>query len=583
MLILTAEGPSAGEKASWEIPAESVAMLGRHQKCECCVTWDSSISRSHAEIRVIDSAINIRCLPGSGHPVWRDGQSYFEVQLNAGDSCRIGRTWFNVTSSSSPLPVVDIISQSETAEHTTSMLMSPADIRLAVVSENATSLWKTTTEKQLAESALQILHQVLNFAELLVVLSCEDLESARRPKIIHWHKKVNGARESVSRELIAQAMRGGETAVQVESDALGGAVKSGRWSFCVPIKSDSAIPWCIYVGGKFGDFEDYGPFLTPQKLASDAGVTQLVAHLTGAVRSVRVLETRFEGVSQFFSPRLLETVANQTSDNADLAPQETDIVAIYCDLRGFSRMVSTGIDDLQALLNRISSALGVMTRSIIEQDGVIADFQGDSALGFWGWPVALTDGPIPACRAALQIGRIFRMAAAARDVELSGCQVGIGIASGRAIAGRIGTRDHAKIGVFGPVVNVASRLEGLTKQIGASILIDEETAMAVQSALGPEEGRCRPMGNIQPAGFDKPINVWELLGPENESSISNADVENFIDALAAFQNGHWDKARKFLSLLPVDDRARDFLLLQIAANGYQPPHDWSGTISMTAK
>lgn len=584
MLILTAEGANALDKASWKIDEDTVVVLGRHAGSNCPVLWDSAVSRKHAEVQIIDSCLHVRCLPGSTHPLWKDAKSHKEATFAVGESFRIGRTWFEVKSDAPTAAIVDIISRGmPDAAHTTSTILSPADIRLAVVSENATALWTTTTEKQLAEEALRILHNVLYFAELLVMLSCENVAAANRPTVVHWHKNQSGVKASVSRELIAQALKSGETAIEVESDALGGSIKKGRWAFCVPIKSDAANPWCIYVGGVFGEGADFGPFLTPNKLSPDAGVTQLVAHLTGAIRSVRSIEDRFDGIRQFFSPRLLETVSGGDAGSADLAPQETDIVAIYCDLRGFSKLVSSQADDLHGLLERISAALGVMTQSMIEQEGVIADFQGDSALGFWGWPVALANGPIPACRAALQIQRLFRKATASRDPKLAGFQVGIGIASGRAIAGRIGTRDHAKIGVFGPVVNVASRLEGLTKKVGAQILMDHETSVAVRSHLSPKEGRCRLIGSLQPAGFDHAVNVSELLGPERESPISNADIENFADAVTAFQKGEWDKSRKLLGLLPADDRPRDFLLVQIASHGYQPPKNWAGIINVDSK
>lgn len=584
MFILNADGPSAHHSDSWKITDGSTLLLGRHRKSDCHVDWDEMISDRHAEIVIADTSMTIRCLPGSQSPIWKDGQTHLETTVAVGERFRIGRTWFGLGTRSRALPIVDIIDQTALPNnHTTSVIMSPADIRLSVVSENATSLWKTTSEKELAEAALKILHHVLNFAELLVVLSCKDVKSANRPKIIHWHKNKSGVRATVSRELIAQAMNQEEIAIEVDTDVLGGAVKSGRWSFCVPVKSDASVPWCIYVGGAFGDSEDYGAFLQPKTLNSDASVTQLVAHLMGAIRSVRTLEDRFDGIRQFFSPRLLDKVASRDAVTQDLQPSETDIVAIYCDLRGFSRMVSEGSGDLQALLSRISSALGIMTQSIIEQEGVIADFQGDSALGFWGWPVALTDGALPACRAALQIQRIFRMAAASADADLKGFNVGIGIATGRAIAGRIGTRDHAKIGVFGPVVNVASRLEGLTKKVGARILMDHDTATAVREHLPPEEGRCRPISSIQPAGFDSPVSVSELLPPESESPITGDDIENFVDAVNAFRRGEWDKCRKFLGLLPADDKPRDFLLVQIASQDYQPPADWSGVIKMGSK
>jgi adenylate cyclase len=132
---------------------------------------------------------------------------------------------------------------------------------------------------------------------------------------------------------------------------------------------------------------------------------------------------------------------------------------------------------------------------------------------------------------------MFQAAVASPHSLLRGFHVWIGIATGRAIAGRIGTRDQAKIGVFGPVMNVASRLEGLTKKIGASILLDHETLMAVRDALPPEEGRIRPTGSIQPSGFSHTVNVSELLPSEAESGISNGDVENFVDASIAFRNG----------------------------------------------
>lgn len=584
MLIITADGPSSGQHRSWEISEDDSFLLGRVKSCQCSVPWDDAVSRKHAELRVVGQALSVRSLKNDSYPIWKDGQTYKETTVEIGEKFRIGHTWFNVQSMSVSAPALDFVEQLASDDAaTTSMLLSPADIRVSVVAESATELWKTATDNELAQEGLKILHQVLNFADLLVMLSCKDIQSSSRPRIVHWHKNKSGVKAKVSRELIAQALKEGTTAVEVDSDALGGAIKSGRWSFCVPVKSDADEPWCIYVGGAFGADADHGPFLTPKKLSPDANVTQLVGHLIGAVRSVRSLENRFDGVRQFFSPRVLDSVSADNPDAPDLEPRETDVVAIYCDLRGFSRMVSEGSDDLHGLLNRISAALSVMTHNIIEQEGVIADFQGDSALGFWGWPLALVNGPIPACRAALQIQRIFQKAATFHDHDLEGFRVGIGIASGRAIAGRIGTRDHAKIGVFGPVVNVASRLEGLTKKIGASILMDHETAVAVRDLLPAEEGRVRPIASMQPSGFDHAFNVSELLPGEANSNLSNGDLENFVDAAIAFRTGKWDKCRKLLALLPADDRTRDFLLVQIAMQNYQPPPDWQGVIKFDGK
>jgi len=150
--------------------------------------------------------------------------------------------------------------------------------------------------------------------------------------------------------------------------------------------------------------------------------------------------------------------------------------------------------------------------------------QGDLALGFWGWPQALTEGPLSACRAALQIRQLFELANEKANSVVKGFHAGIGIATGLAIAGRIGIRDHSKIGVVGPVVMVASHLEGLTKKKGVSILMDQETAGAVKVWLSSDEGRCRPTGRLRPAGFEQPIEVSELPDPAPESPLNRVVV-----------------------------------------------------------
>ena len=225
-----------------------------------------------------------------------------------------------------------------------------------------------------------------------------------------------------------------------------------------------------------------------------------------------------------------------------------------------------------------------MTQNIIGHDGVIADFQGDSALGFWGWPLKLEEGALPACRAALDILRVFGRAARRQPAsQIVPFKFGIGIACGPAIAGRIGTRQQAKVGVFGPVVNLGSRLEGMTKQIGVPILVDETTAMVVREDFAETEGRCRRIGRFCPAGMETPVEVFELLPPEDESHISNEHIRTFEAAIDAFIEGSWDDALDLLSEMPARDRAKDFLLMQIASHNYEPPEDWDGVIRMTKK
>ncbi len=249
------------------------------------------------------------------------------------------------------------------------------------------------------------------------------------------------------------------------------------WAFCTPVVGKASSGWALYMAGRF-NVEHIGLARSsdPTDLREDVKFTELVAAMLSSLRQMRLLEHRHATLSQFFSPVVLETLAVEDPEVV-LAPRETEVSVLFCDLRGFSRESERHADHLLGLLQRVSKALGVMTRYIREQGGVVGDFQGDAAMGFWGWPLQQKDAVLRTCRAALAIRAEFEATA--------GFHAGIGVATGRAVAGKIGTTDQVKVTVFGPVVNLASRLESMTKILRAPILLDEATARAVRRPGSP--------------------------------------------------------------------------------------------------
>src|SRR5262249_38482860 len=176
-------------------------------------------------------------------------------------------------------------------------------------------------------------------------------------------------------------------------------------------------------------------------LQADVKFAELVAEIVGSVRKLKHLERQQAGLRQFLPPAVLSAIGNE-SDPALLAPRESNVTVMFCDLRGFIPRAGTSPGDLEALLDRVSRALGVMTRHISAHGGVIGDFQGDAAMGFWGWPVGSEDDPLKACRAALAIRAEFVAASADPQHPLADFRIGIGLACGKAFAGRIGTGEH---------------------------------------------------------------------------------------------------------------------------------------------
>jgi adenylate cyclase len=224
-----------------------------------------------------------------------------------------------------------------------------------------------------------------------------------------------------------------------------------------------------------------------------------------------------------------------------------------------------------------------MTHEILEHGGVVGDFHGDAAMGFWGWPLTSPGDVRQSCLAALAIRAAFDAARGA-DQLLAGFQVGIGLATGSAVAGKIGTADQVKVTVFGPVVNLASRLEGMTKVFRAPILIDEDTARELRKSLAPDVARLRRVARVRPFGVDATVEVSELLPPTAQlPQVSDQAIADYEAALAAFQAGRWSEAFDQLHRVPPTDRVKDFLTVYIAQHNRTPPANWDGVISLPSK
>src|SRR5439155_11921188 len=126
----------------------------------------------------------------------------------------------------------------------------------------------------------------------------------------------------------------------------------------------------------------------------------------------------------------------------------------------------------------------------------------------------------------------------------------IGIASGRAVAGKIGSQHQVKVTAFGPVVNLAARLETMTRQTGASILVDPPTAAAIRASVSRDVCRIRRLAKVRPVGFSAPVEISELLPPLAECpELSDEHLATYEAALTAFISGEWGQAIEHLSAL----------------------------------
>ncbi len=235
--------------------------------------------------------------------------------------------------------------------------------------------------------------------------------------------------------------------------------------------------------------------------------------------------------------------------------------------------------ELSTLSKTVERNFRVMSEEIFSHDGVMADFQGDACMAFWGWPVPTSDGSLPACRAALALRR-----RQLREPVLNEARLICGIAHGPGMAGKIGPEDQCKMGVFGHVVNLGARLKSMAKQVKVGLLLDAAAAEYVKKNLPRSEGRCRKLGQFRPKGMEQATTIYELLLPAEENpTISDQHLADFEGAVELISQGDWNQAKHLLHSLPSEDPCKHFLVLMIAIHNYAPPPRWDGVFSLLTK
>jgi adenylate cyclase len=186
---------------------------------------------------------------------------------------------------------------------------------------------------------------------------------------------------------------------------------------------------------------------------------------------------------------------------------------LFSDIRSFAS-ISEKMDakSLVALLNEYFTE---MVDEVIKEDGVVDKYIGDAIMAVFGAPVAKPDTAIHAVRAA--IGMRKALAALNEKLVARGMKAiatGIGIHTGQLVAGNIGSEKRMEYTVIGDAVNLASRLEGATKELGVAVLISQETYDLVKDHV-----EARPVKEITVKGREQPVMTYEVLGLAGENVV----------------------------------------------------------------
>ena len=246
-----------------------------------------------------------------------------------------------------------------------------------------------------------------------------------------------------------------------------------------------------------------------------------------------------DAFSAYLSSSLLEQLVKKP-DSLSLGGEKKELTILFSDIRGFTTLSeSMSAHDLVHLLNRYFTP---MTDAVLEHNGMLDKYIGDAIMAFFNAPVDVKEHAKKACFSALDM--IEKLKELNQELLLEGIQpieIGIGINTAEVVVGNMGSDTRFNYTVMGDGVNLASRVEALTKQYGVNIIITEFTRIQIGS-----EFLWRELEPVIVKGKDEAILLYELM-PLNEKSLKQKELYN--TALELYKTRECSQAKKiFLQL-----------------------------------
>ncbi len=338
-------------------------------------------------------------------------------------------------------------------------------------------------------------------------------------------------------------------------------------------------------------FARHGLLLDPVYPAITGTMVYSGSSMMGYLRSETERRQIRNAFSHYMSPVMVERLA-RNPDQLHLGGETRELTLLFCDLRGFTTISEKY--DAQQLTSLVNRFLTPVTDVTLANGGTIDKYMGDAMMAFWNAPLDDPDHATHAVRAALEMNR--RMGplneelaaeAAEQGTAFSPLKIGIGLNTGLACVGNMGSRQRFDYSALGDEVNLASRLEGLSKQYGVDIVMSGATRNRVSGFVMLELDRIRVVGKTVP------VTIFTLLdeasaGQDPTIAAGLAEQEAM---LAAYRDQDWDFAQDLVGvcrrmLSPRFGLDKYYTLIDERIEAYRltpPPANWNGVADATRK
>lgn len=297
--------------------------------------------------------------------------------------------------------------------------------------------------------------------------------------------------------------------------------------------------------------------------------------------------------AQYMSPVLVEQLA-QSPEKVVLGGEERELTIMFSDVRGFTSISESYKHDPQGLITLMNRFLTPLTDVIIEEKGYVDKYMGDAIMAFWNAPLDDAEHELNACEAAIRMLEKIDVVNKAREQEAADgghvyipLNVGIGLNTGIGVVGNMGSDLKKNYSVLGDSVNLASRLEGQTKEYGFPIIVGSRTALAAKDRFAILE-----LDFIMVKGKSEPEVIYAIAGREDVmNSGAFQRLRNItIEMLGCYRNRDWQGALDAIERGRRSDDAdtleKLFKLYEARIKDYlidPPPVEWNGAYALLTK
>jgi adenylate cyclase len=296
---------------------------------------------------------------------------------------------------------------------------------------------------------------------------------------------------------------------------------------------------------------------------------------------------------QYLSPALIEQLA-LSPEKLVLGGEEREMTIMFSDVRGFTTISESFKHDPQGLTTLMNRFLTPLTNAILARKGTIDKYMGDAIMAFWNAPLDDKEHQLNACEAAIDMLERIDELNKLREIEAQEggpayipINVGVGLNTGTCVVGNMGSDLRFDYSVLGDSVNLASRLEGQSKEYGFPIIVGSKTALAAKDRFAILE-----LDFIMVKGKKEPEVIYAIAGREDVAQSARFQrLRNLtIEMLACYRSRDWDGALAAIERGRLTDEAHSleylYKLYETRIAGYRqnpPPEDWNGAFALLTK